>query len=117
MRSRSCRRSRVGSTPPSFPTALWAPRAPRSPEPIEVAAYFVVSEALANAAKHAQASCIEVSLAASDGTVRLSIRDDGIGGADPARGSGLAGLTDRVQALGGTIEVRSAAGHGTQITA
>ena len=89
----------------------------RFPEPIEVAAYFVASEALANAAKHAQASCIEVSLAASDGTVRLSIRDNGVGGADPARGSGLVGLADRVEALGGTIEVRSAAGHGTQITA
>jgi len=89
----------------------------RFPEPIEVAAYFVASEALANAAKHAQASCIEVSLAASDGTVRLSIRDNGVGGADPARGSGLVGLADRVEALGGTIGVRSGAGHGTQITA
>jgi PAS domain S-box-containing protein len=89
----------------------------RFPEPIETAAYFVASEALANAAKHAQASHIEVSLAASDDTVRLSIRDDGVGGADPARGSGLAGLTDRVEALGGTIGVRSSAGDGTQIIA
>jgi len=89
----------------------------RFPEPVEVAAYFVASEALANAAKHAQASCIEVSLAVSDGRLRLSIRDDGVGGADPVRGSGLAGLTDRVEALGGTIGVRSGAGHGTQISA
>ncbi|MGH3340469.1 MAG: GAF domain-containing sensor histidine kinase, partial [Propionibacteriaceae bacterium] len=61
----------------------------RLPEPIEVAAYYVASEALANAAKHAQASRVEVSLAPRDGTLLLSIRDDGIGGADPMRGSGL----------------------------
>jgi PAS domain S-box-containing protein len=89
----------------------------RFPETIEVAVYFVASEALANAAKHAQASYIEVSLATSDDTLRLSIRDDGVGGADPARGSGLVGLTDRVEALGGSIQVRSGACDGTQITA
>ena len=89
----------------------------RLPEPVEVAAYFVVSEALANAAKHAQASGIEVSLAARNGSLVLSIRDDGVGGADPTRGSGLVGLTDRVEALGGSIQVRSDAGNGTQITA
>jgi signal transduction histidine kinase len=89
----------------------------RLPEPIEVAAYYVVSEALANAAKHAQASGIEVSLTTRDGSLLVSIRDDGIGGADPARGSGLVGLTDRVQALGGSIRVRSRPGDGTHITA
>jgi signal transduction histidine kinase len=89
----------------------------RFPEPIEVAAYFIASEALANAAKHAQASHIEVALWTSDGTVLLSIRDNGIGGADPARGSGLVGLNDRVEALGGSIHVRSGADNGTQITA
>ncbi len=65
--------------------------------------------------KHAQASCVEISLAALDGSLLMSIRDDGIGGADPARGSGLAGLTDRVEALGGSIRVRSPAGAGTRI--
>jgi signal transduction histidine kinase len=59
---------------------------------------------------------VEISLAARDGSLLLSIRDDGIGGADPARGSGLAGLTDRVEALGGSIKLRSAAGAGTDIT-
>ena len=86
------------------------------PEPIEVAAYYVASEALANAMKHAQASLVEMSLATRDGSLLLSIRNDGIGGADPARGSGLAGLADRVEALGGSIHVHSAAGVGTHIT-
>jgi PAS domain S-box-containing protein len=89
----------------------------RFPEPIEVAAYFVVSEALANATKHAQASRVEVSLATRNGRLLLSIRDDGVGGADPARGSGLVGLADRVEALGGSIHVRSRPGDGTHITA
>ena len=85
-------------------------------EPIEIAAYYVASEALANALKHAQASRIEISLATRPDRLLLSIRDDGIGGADPARGSGLAGLADRVEALGGSIRLDSAAGAGTRIT-
>jgi signal transduction histidine kinase len=89
----------------------------RLPEPIEVAAYFVVSEALANAAKHARASRTEVSIARRDRSLWLSIRDDGVGGADPARGSGLLGLADRVEALGGSIQVRSLPGDGTHIIA
>jgi signal transduction histidine kinase len=89
----------------------------RFPVPIEAAAYFVVSEALANATKHAQASRIEVSLEPRNGCLRLSVRDDGVGGADPARGSGLVGLTDRVEALGGSIQVRSRVGDGTHVTA
>ena len=89
----------------------------RLPEPIEVAVYYVASEALANAAKHAHATRIEVSLAPRNGNLLLSIRDDGVGGADPARGSGLTGLTDRVEALGGRIQVRSPPGDGTEITA
>jgi DNA-binding NarL/FixJ family response regulator len=89
----------------------------RVEEPIEVAAYFVASEALANAAKHSEASRIDVSLAQRDGSLVLSVRDDGVGGADAARGSGLVGLTDRVEALGGSIRVSSRAGEGTQITA
>jgi signal transduction histidine kinase len=87
----------------------------RLPEHVEVAAYYVVSEALANAAKHAQASAVDVRLDAHDGTMRLAIRDDGVGGADPAQGSGLIGLSDRVQALGGTFQVTSPAGGGTTL--
>ena len=85
-------------------------------EPIEIAAYYVASEALANAMKHAQASRIEISLATRRDSLLLSIRDDGMGGADAARGSGLAGLADRVEALGGSIHLHSAAGAGTRIT-
>ena len=88
----------------------------RYPEPIEIAAYYVASEALANAMKHAQASRIEMSLTTRNGSLLLSVRDDGVGGANPARGSGLAGLADRVEALGGSIHVHSAAGTGTHIT-
>ena len=84
----------------------------RFPEPVEIAAYYVASEALSNAMKHAQASRVEISLAANDGSLLLSVRDDGVGGADPVRGSGLAGLADRVEALGGTIHVHSPAGAG-----
>jgi signal transduction histidine kinase len=87
------------------------------PEAIEVAAYYVTSEALANAAKYAQASCIRVSLSDLGGTLLLSIRDDGVGGADPRHGSGLTGLRDRVEALGGTIEFRSHPGEGTEVSA
>jgi signal transduction histidine kinase len=89
----------------------------RLPEPIEVAAYFVASEALANAAKHSHASRIDVSLGESDGSLVLTVRDDGAGGVDTARGSGLVGLTDRVEALGGSIRVGSRPAEGTQITA
>jgi signal transduction histidine kinase len=89
----------------------------RLPERAEVAAYFVVSEALANVAKHARASVVEVQVEVRDGALAVSIRDDGIGGADPSRGSGLIGLTDRVEASGGTISISSHAGAGTRITA
>jgi signal transduction histidine kinase len=87
----------------------------RLPEHVEVAAYYVVSEALANVAKHGRASAVGVSVAAADGGLHVSIRDDGIGGADPARGSGLTGLTDRVEALGGRIAVLSPVGQGTSV--
>jgi signal transduction histidine kinase len=87
----------------------------RAEERIEVAAYYVVSEALTNTTKHARASCVRVGVEQTDALLRLSIRDDGIGGADPARGSGLIGLRDRVQALGGSIEVNSPSGDGTAI--
>jgi len=89
----------------------------RPAQPSEVAAYFVASEALANAAKHSQASHIDVSLEQRDQNLLLSVRDDGVGGADTDRGSGLVGLIDRVEALGGSIRVESRLGKGTQITA
>jgi signal transduction histidine kinase len=84
-------------------------------EPIEVAAYYVMSETLTNVAKHAQASAVEVRVEANDEFLLLAIRDDGIGGADPERGSGLIGIRDRVEALAGTIAVTSPAGWGTSI--
>ncbi len=87
----------------------------RLPEPVEVGAYYVVSEMLANAAKHARASVVEVDAEASGGTLRLRVRDDGIGGAD-LRGSGLLGLKDRIEALGGTLSVHSPLGHGTTVS-
>jgi signal transduction histidine kinase len=87
----------------------------RFEERVEVAAYYVVSEALANTAKHAGASVADVSIVRHDGWLSVSIRDDGRGGADSAKGSGLVGLSDRVEALGGTIEIASAAGAGTAI--
>jgi signal transduction histidine kinase len=87
----------------------------RLPDRVEVAAYYIVSEALTNAAKHADASVARVVIHTSTGSLRLSIRDDGVGGADPARGSGLIGLKDRVEAVGGTLRVESPAGVGTSL--
>ncbi len=87
----------------------------RLPQQVERAAYYVVSEALTNAAKHAQASVVHVELEAQDGSVALSIRDDGVGGANLDQGSGLVGLTDRVEALGGKIEIASRPGTGTSL--
>jgi signal transduction histidine kinase len=87
----------------------------RLPERVEVAAYYVVSEALTNAFKHAHASVVKVELHAHDAILQLAIRDDGIGGADPSRGSGLVGLSDRIEALGGTLEVTSPTGVGTTL--
>ena len=87
----------------------------RLAEPLEVAAYYIASEALTNAAKHAQASVIEVLADGRDGALTLLIRDDGIGGADPGRGSGIIGLQDRVEALGGTMLVLSPPGQGTTL--
>jgi signal transduction histidine kinase len=99
----------------ALPVELEISTAARLPEPLEVAAYYVVSELLTNAVKHAQASVVRVAVDQSDGTLRLAIRDDGIGGADPSRGSGLIGLRDRVEALGGTIAIESPASAGTSV--
>lgn len=87
----------------------------RLPEQVEVAAYYVAAEALTNAAKHAQPSAVWLECAVQSGRLWLRVRDDGAGGADPVRGSGLIGLTDRVEALGGTITLASPAGQGTTL--
>jgi PAS domain S-box-containing protein len=87
----------------------------RLAEHIEVGAYYVVSEALTNAAKHSQASEVEVRAQARDGVLELRIGDNGVGGADPARGSGLTGLADRVAALGGTLAIASPRDRGTSL--
>jgi signal transduction histidine kinase len=89
----------------------------RLPDPVEVATYYVVSEALTNAAKHAHPSEVHVELRAESSVLEVEVRDNGVGGADPARGSGLIGLRDRVEALGGTIEITSARGTGTSLLA
>jgi signal transduction histidine kinase len=88
----------------------------RLPEPVEVGAYYVVSEMLTNATKHARASIVEVDAEASGGTLRVCVRDDGVGGADPQRGSGLVGLKDRIEALGGTFSLHSPPGGGTTVS-
>jgi signal transduction histidine kinase len=85
--------------------------------PAEAAAYFLVSEALANVAKYARASRVRVSVISAGGRVLVDIEDDGVGGADPSRGSGLRGLSDRVQALGGELELESPPGRGTHVHA
>ena len=87
----------------------------RLPEPVEIAAYYAISEALTNTAKHAHASAAEVEVAARDGGLRVCVRDDGRGGADFAGGSGLAGIKDRMEALGGRIWLHSPPGAGTAV--
>jgi GAF domain-containing protein len=87
----------------------------RLAEPVEIAAYYTVAEALTNIAKHARASTVEVEVAADERVLRVCVRDDGRGGADPGRGSGLAGLKDRVEALGGQIFLDSPRGAGTTL--
>jgi signal transduction histidine kinase len=87
----------------------------RLPEHIEVAIYYVVAEALANAAKHAHASVVAIELDVQETTLSLAIRDNGVGSADPNRGSGLVGLTDRVEALDGRLEIVSPVGQGTAL--
>jgi signal transduction histidine kinase len=99
----------------SLPVKLDVGPMERLPQPLETAAYYVVAEALANVTKHASASVAQVDREVRDGTLHVSIRDDGVGGADPSQGSGLLGLIDRVEALGGTIAVTSPRGQGTSI--
>jgi len=87
----------------------------RVPDEVEVAAYYVASEALTNVAKHARASNAQIDVTTDDGTLTLVVRDDGVGGAALGDGSGLIGLQDRVEALGGTITIDSSAGNGTRV--
>ena len=87
------------------------------PEPAQVAIYYIVSEALTNAAKHGQASLVRLSAGRRDDAIRVTVADDGVGGADPHRGSGLMGLSDRVGAIGGTLAIDSPPGGGTSIVA
>jgi signal transduction histidine kinase len=87
------------------------------PQRVAAVAYFVCAEALTNTAKHAAAARATVAVTASEDRLRVEIADDGVGGADPARGSGLRGLADRVETLGGTLRVESAAGRGTRLAA
>jgi len=91
--------------------------ASKLPAEVEAVAYFLSSEALANIAKHASASQVSVSVTSRDGRVKVEVEDDGLGGADPARGTGLRGLADRVEALGGTLHVESPTGGGTRVAA
>jgi signal transduction histidine kinase len=89
----------------------------RLPEPVEAAAYYVVSEALANVTKYAAASAVAISVTQLNGSAVVEVADDGVGGADPTRGSGLRGLADRVESLDGRLHVESAPGSGTKIRA
>jgi signal transduction histidine kinase len=94
-----------------------AVEADRHPPLIEATAYFTVCEALANVAKHSQAQAVSVAARKDDGRLVVEVVDDGIGGADPTRGTGLRGLVDRLAAAGGTLQVVSAAGSGTRLRA
>jgi signal transduction histidine kinase len=89
----------------------------RLPEPVEAAAYYLIAEALTNVAKYAHASAVRARVTAGDGNIVVEVSDDGVGGADPTSGSGLRGLADRVEALGGSLEVVSPAGAGTMLRA
>ena len=99
------------------PMELSVPLERRVPQPVEAAAYYVVAEALTNVAKYASASAVSVSVDQRNGRALVEVHDNGVGGADPARGSGLRGLADRVEALGGSLEVHSPAGDGTRLRA
>lgn len=106
--------ARLGSFPVSVQMQIASPRL--HPD-AELVAYFVCSEALANVAKHASASRVTIVVTSDDRAVTVVVEDDGIGGADLARGSGLRGLADRIETVGGTLQVRSVPGGGTRLAA
>jgi signal transduction histidine kinase len=87
------------------------------PEPVEVAVYDFVAEATTNVAKYAQATQVTVTVETSDGIATVAVADDGIGGAEPRNGTGLVGLTDRIEALGGRLHIDSPRGRGTRLSA
>jgi signal transduction histidine kinase len=91
------------------------PEKGRLPEPVEVSAYYIVAEALTNAAKHARSSAVSVKVEIAGQVLHVTVHDDGVGGADLARGTGLAGLKDRVDAIGGRISLDSPRGAGTSL--
>jgi signal transduction histidine kinase len=101
----------------SIPTEIVGVSVERLPAPVEVTVYYLVAEALANAAKYAQATAVQVRLERPDGRIRVMVADNGTGGAAPGTGSGLAGLADRVAALDGTLELHSPRGQGTRLLA
>jgi signal transduction histidine kinase len=100
-----------------IPATVEMHAADRLPDSVEVTAYYVASEALTNAVKHAQASEVRITVDVDDGWIVLTIGDDGVGGADASAGSGLIGLHDRVAAAGGTLHVRSERATGTVVIA
>ncbi len=101
----------------SLPVELGVQVSGRLPERVEVTAYYVVSEALTNVAKHARAAVVNVMVKVAGDELRLTVTDDGVGGADPSRGTGLMGLRDRVEAAGGRLEITSPPGGGTSLAA
>jgi PAS domain S-box-containing protein len=101
----------------SLPVSLIVETHDRMAEAVEKTAYFIASEALANVEKHAHASGVAISLARRDGFVVIALEDDGVGGADSAGGSGLRGLADRLEALGGRLDISSPSGGGTTVRA
>ena len=101
----------------TVPTAVFCDVSERLSEQVELALYFVACEALANVAKYAEATTASVRLSGAPTGVVIEIADDGIGGADQTAGTGLRGLADRVEALGGSLLVTSPAGAGTVVTA
>ena len=111
---RPSRRSPAARRSPS--SCRYAPTS-GCPSQVEVSAYYVVAEALTNAARHSRASAVSVEVEVAGEVLRVAVRDDGAGGADLARGTGLVGLKDRVQALGGRIFLDSRSGAGTSLQA
>lgn len=100
----------------AIPVEVTVRTAARLPEPIEIAAYYVVSEALTNASKHANATAVMVTIEADADVLRVTVRDNGVGGADFTHGTGLIGLKDRVEALNGHILLDSDPGAGTKLS-
>ena len=100
-----------------IPVEIVVTPAERLPQHVEATAYYLVAEALTNVAKYAEATAAVVSVSRSNGRLLVEVRDDGVGGADPAQGSGLRGLADRVEALKGTLSIESSTGRGTVVAA